>query len=400
MFKKILFPLFVTAGLMFSGCSSFPFCCPESVLKADVIGLVFDWNDGTAGTTKHVTLTTTDQWLATFPAWLDVNPPNDVAGGIIDVTVLADNYLPTNLTGTIKFLSANGDEVSVIVTQNGLPVSDIVADNLEDIFNDFYNQGPIVPGHLTGSSNALAMDKTDPFYTLVMGGLTAAPTSVTLNGVALTSTPPMTMSIGNNYFVSFGQYLYDSGELYVATAILAVEAADSGNNLQIGVDGTNYNVVVDAPTGTVDIAGAGYKPANPPELPPNPTVSFTAPNLITFDVQAQRRSLLYIDYDNSLPLDPTNSFIITKRVVTDNVDSDPTETLVVFGVTDLESLDPAVATPGVAGRYGLGFYVFGWDHDNTDSATGATTWNRVVEYTNYLVGYGVAKVRIEAEWTH
>ena len=390
MFKKILFPLFVTAGLMFSGCSSFPFCCPESVLKADVTAIVFDWN---ASVPEIVTLTTTDQWLATFPAWLDVTPPDGLVGTTVSVLPKADNYLPTNVTGTIKFLSANGDEVSVIVTQNGLPVSDIVTDNLDAMFNDFYNQGAVL-GYTAGAANAAPMTKTDPFYTLVMGGLTAAPTSVTLNGVSLTSTPPMVMSIGLDYFVSFNQYLYDSGELYVATAILAVEAADTGNNLQIGVDGTNYNVVVDAPTGTVDIAGAGW-------LFQSATVNFTAPNLITYDVVTNRASALYIDYDNALPfnISVNDAVIITKRTTTDTVvDAALASTVsssVSYGVTNLDDL--SAGTPSVA-RFGLGFYVFGSNNVLTLPATGTTSWDRVVEYTNYILGYGVAKVRIEATW--
>ena len=402
--RKFLFPLMVVlAGIMISGSTCTPDCCvPGTTLITAVspTSFTFDWDDTTPCVVTVTVFTPIPPipevtWQVSAPAGWNVVPAGIITGSG-SFTILPDvNYTGAEKKGTITITTANGDKATVAVTQEGMPVSDFVADNLDDISNDFYNQGPLTLSHGMGPGNALAMTKNDPFYTLVMGGLTDDPTAVTLNGVALTSTPPMVMSIGLNYFVSFNQYLYDNGELYVATAILAVEAADAGNNIQLGVDGVNYNIVVDAPTGTVDIVGAGSLFAEPA------TVSYTAPGPITYTVTGGlRQTGLYIDYDHTIPLTSASAvMIITKRTRTGKVNGGVATTDVIYGVTNLDNIDPATnADPGVTGRYGLGLYVFGYDDDLTDSAAGTTSWERVIEYTNYLIDYGVAKVRIEATW--
>ena len=121
MFKKILFPLFVTAGLMISGCT-IPLCCPEAVLETSSTALLLD-KDGVTPIVPAtgITITSTNSWIAVAPAGWTVVPDHGDPGGptLLAITHAANTGF-TNVVGVIKFLAANGDAVNVTVTMQGV----------------------------------------------------------------------------------------------------------------------------------------------------------------------------------------------------------------------------------------------------------------------------------------
>ena len=248
--RKLFFPLLLSAGLMFSGCSSFPFCCPDSVLSADITGLVaFEWDDDISNlqaipvvSDQPFIVTVTSGWSCTI---------NTVTNDV-EVWPALDNASPAVKTGTIKILAANGDVVNVTVTQKGMPVGDFMADNADLIFDGFVDPalyGTLhVAGWNTGTTDAEVVELADflsganaygydvsGVYTQVFGNLTAAPTSVSLNGVSLTQTDVINLSIGQDLFLAFHPFIYDpvDGMVYVSTVLLMYESINGPVSLKV-----------------------------------------------------------------------------------------------------------------------------------------------------------------------
>jgi len=126
--RKLFFPLLLTAGLMISGCSSIPFCCPESDIQSisqtaiqfNCVGTLLS---KAATATNHVDLVMTNPgtlWITKVShAWFEVDPVT-ITNTSFDVNVLFPNNTGVRRTGTVTVLTPNGDTKVVTVTQEPL----------------------------------------------------------------------------------------------------------------------------------------------------------------------------------------------------------------------------------------------------------------------------------------
>jgi len=269
MFKKILFPLFVTAGLMFSGCSSFPFCCPDSVISTvpTVVNLTWDASDVLNFDT--INLTATDQWLAIHPTWVSLNFTSGVGDQTIVVTPVGDNNGATVITGTITFLAANGDQVTVTVRQNPIlldPSIDVSTDitlSATDLFNDLVNKGSVLgyTFEIIDETGPHSADFPSTYYVEV--GPFPDVASLTIGSETWSKTDIVRVGVGDGNFVEAAPFKVDANVLWIAAPLMMVEGADG--ELSLGTFGSITTEDLNAAAALEMVAAvAGYGAAMTP----------------------------------------------------------------------------------------------------------------------------------------
>jgi len=241
----------------------------------------------------------------------------------------------------------------------------------------------------------------DPYYTFI-ATLDAAPAAVALNGVALstevTGTPTANrrnISMGQNAFAFFYDYMLDGDDLYVATLLLFFASLDGDNSLTVTVDGGDYilNYKPVPVTEELTVKDVGSKNASYTGVTGSIDVSYEASaNTVSFDVIESKRGILGVAFNDdtdSLAF-TANQPMLVKRITTDTtVSGGLRPTVVNYGFTGMETISTAVDA-----EYGYTFYVFPYD-----SATMHDFISRDVVATIYVPGAGIVTFKIEATYT-
>jgi len=111
---KKLFLLIALTGFIFSGCN--PDCCNRSVIWADKDSIAFPEEGGD----ENVAITCSLCWkVIEAPVWVTVEPEQGCGSMVINI-VAEPNNSSAFREGKIVLLADNGDQTTIVVTQDRL----------------------------------------------------------------------------------------------------------------------------------------------------------------------------------------------------------------------------------------------------------------------------------------
>ena len=410
--RKFLFPLMVVlAGIMISGSTCTPDCCvPGTTLITAVspTSFTFDWDDTTPGVVTVTVFTPIPPipavtWQATAPAGWNVAPAG-VQTGSGTFTILPDvNNTGAEKKGIITITTANGDKATVAVTQSANLVSEAVADNLAEIHDIVEENMTGVNGVGAGSAAAVAAPIAPPYYTPVIGGLTAAPTTVVLNGRTLVP-DEIPLSVGFNHFVKFYEYAYDSEVLYIATTLLDFEG--TSGNITLVVDGETYTLGYTASPNTLvidDITFVGL-PNGSGTYPTSPTSTCVYNSTTkTVDIKFVEPTGPYVSPAIYITFDGTG--IVPPLVGVNSAPWDNTKIMFKTTVTVYDAKGSSTILSGPTTSFGSGGLMLNGTSDPSEyyyfipyGVAPVIDSYRVEEHTTYIMGVGTVTFTINTEY--
>ena len=272
-------------------------------------------------------------------------------------------------------------------------IAKMVANKSLEIEAKYGAYGPQNPSKTFTAEELNEKLSDSPYYVLAIEGLSAPPTEVSINGGKQSSSARKSISMGYNAFVSFRDYVYDDGKLYLPTMKLRFETLEN-ENIILTLDSTRKVLEMDIfKTIELAIMDVFVSPYSITNGDVNGAVSCNwdpVRRITKFDITNSRRAIIAVKFHPAYGFSG-NDYLISRKVYRDTYAGVLRAWTTEYGAFPLSAIADVPE-----GCYTFYLYGYDWPVETTLEKLS----RREYEITLYVPGSQgiVTKFLIDATW--